>query len=82
MTEINLVKELRKRGFKLTPLPPLTPEQMKHIQKTSQDVKNFWEIIDAAYRASAHSKLRFDTLIVRHSLPRRSTRNLCQKNKD
>ena len=59
MERINLVEELRKRGFKLTPLPPPTPEQMKHIQKVSQDVKKFLKKMDDAYKASAKSTLRF-----------------------
>ena len=61
MAKINLAEELRKRGFKLTPLPPPTPEQMKHIQEANESVKNFLKMMDEAYKASAKSTLRFAT---------------------
>ena len=61
MTKINMVEELRKQGFKLTPLPPPTPEQMKQIQETNEHVVNFLKKIDEAYKASAKSTLRFAT---------------------
>ena len=67
MEKINLAEELRKRGFKLTPLPPLTPEQMKQIQETNKHVVNFLKKIEEAHKASAKSTLRFDTKITRHS---------------
>ena len=64
---INLAEELRKRGIKTTPLPPLTPEQMEHIQKVNQDVKKFLKMMDEAHKASARSTLRFATIITHHS---------------
>ena len=67
MAETNWVKELRKRGFKLTPLPPPTPEQMKRILKANESVKKFLKMMDEAYKASAKSTLRFATTITHHS---------------
>ena len=54
---IDWAKELRKRGIKTTPLPPLTPEQMEHVHKVNQDVKKFLKMMDEAYKASAKSTL-------------------------
>ena len=59
MAGINWLEELRKRGIKTTPLPPLTPEQMEHIQKVNRDVKKFLKMMDEARKASAKSTLRF-----------------------
>ena len=69
MAKINLEQELRKRGFKLTPLPPptLTPEQIKRIQETRESVKKFLKIMDAAHKASAKSTLRFAATTVQSS---------------
>ena len=67
MEKINLAEELRQRGFKLTPLPPPTPEQMKRIQKANESVKKFLKMIDEAHKASAKSTLRFATTITHHS---------------
>ena len=64
MEKINLTEELRQRGFKLTPLPPPTPEQMEHIQEISKDVKKFLKMMDEAHRASAKSTLKFATSMV------------------
>ena len=64
MTKINMAEELRKRGFKLTPLPPPTPEQMQQIQEANKDVVNFLKKIDEARKASAKSTLRFATSTV------------------
>jgi len=73
MEQINWAKELRKRGFKLTPLPPLTPEQMKQIQETNEHVVNFLKKIEEAHKASEKSTLRFatSTSVVGQHSPRR-----------
>lgn len=69
MAKINLEQELRKRGFKLTPLPPPTPtpEEMKRIQETRESVKKILKIMDVAYKASAKSTLRFAATKVQSS---------------
>ena len=79
MEQINLPAELRKRGFKLTPLPPLTPEQTEHIQKISNDVNKYLKIIEDAHKASKKSTLRFASsgfVIVRHEHRRHLTLNI------
>ena len=82
MPKINIAEELRKQGFKLTPLPPPTPEQMKQIQETNKHVVNFLKKIEEAHKASAKSTLRFATKITHHS-GRHSLRNKNhQKNKE
>ena len=64
---MNWAEELRKRGIKTTPLPPLPPEQMDHIHKVNRDVKKFLKMMDEARKASASSTLRFATTITHHS---------------
>ena len=59
MERINWPEELRKRGFELTPLPPLTAEQMEHIQKISKGVNKFLQMMEKARKVSEKSTLRF-----------------------
>ena len=59
MKQTNWPTELRKRGLKLTPLHPLTSEQMEHIQKISQDVNKFLQMMEKARKTSEKSTLRF-----------------------
>ena len=66
MEQTNWPAELRKRGFKLTPLPPLTPEQRKHIQKISNDVNKFLTMMEEAHKASEKSTLRFARSVTHH----------------
>ena len=66
MKQTNWPEELRKRGFELTPLPPLTPEQREDIQKINEDVNKFLKMVEKAHKASEKSTLRFARSITHH----------------